>query len=1106
MKKIIQFTGIALLAIFITACENPFWPDINFGTDPETPVFDKQPNGNEDLEGLEGVYYFKDTEEPHDLSVIATVNDGGTLTYQWYSYPAGASELATAIENATYDTYTPPVDVEGETYCYVVVTNTLNGKTATAVSNHVKVTVMTYRPDWLHEVAITITAPKKGDTPDINPIIVENTKGMTLGSVVWSSAEGIITAPFVPSTVYTVEINLEAPDDILFAPAHFMTIPKINGIVIPLEDLTETSDRKKLTLILTFAATEAKGVKKLEIIHQPRLTYTHGDTLDLSELKIKLEYDDDTDEELDYADFDSIISVSLLSNTVSNSTVLSHTNHNTQKIAISCEGINGTITEYTDALTVNKAVILGAAIGVTAPVTGVVPNATASGGTSNFSVSNVTWTPNETPFRGSTAYTASVTLTAEDDYTFTGGLTDARINGFAVSASPNNGSTATLSYAFPDTTAATVDSLTVVNQPQLEYTHNTQLDLSGLTIKINYSDSTSSDDIHFANFPAGITVSFEHGLVLDRSTHNNQSITITHTDSGKTGTTNIIVINEVSITGTVNIAIDVPDVGNTPDTNARYTGHFSAVVTWEPSHNPFQSGIGYKVNMELTPHANYVFAEGFTPTINGTSVYVDERSASLLKISHTFPIIGVTIIETITVITQPTKRSYTHGETLDLTGLVVRVTYNNQPTKDITSYADLADELITVSPSHGDLLTHVGNGGKPVVISRGLITDNTDNLTVAQRALTINSATAGKVYDGYNNATGVTITLTGMIDEDINEGISASSITSAYTGVNAGTNTISVTAVTLTSNNSGAADAAWRNYTVTVPATLSVAGITPRPVTITPNPGQGKVYNNAADHDLPVPALTFTPSTSIISPNTESGVLRRASGENVGDYAINLGTLSWGSNYTLSLSATPVNFTIRQATGSGINAYTLSATHNSITTSALSLTTATGQPIEYAYSMVNTLPTTGWTNLSGSTATISGLNQGTEYFVFVRAQNSTNYEAGTAVVRSIRTTTQLTNITINFNPNADIALTATPGNIVISRSANTQQTFTLEGAAYTSIQWKINGVPVTGATGSSFTLRGQDFNQFTPVNSQLYVEVVRGGITYNLTIPFRVNP
>src|SRR5262249_24993220 len=92
-------------------------------------------------------------------------------------------------------------------------------------------------------------------------------------------------------------------------------------------------------------------------------------------------------------------------------------------------------------------------------------------------------------------------------------------------------------------------------------------------------------------------------------------------------------------------------------------------------------------------------------------------------------------------------------------------------------------------------------------------------------------------------------------------------------------------------------------------ATLTVNA---RPVTITPNSGQGKTYGTTD------PTLTYTSSESLLSGNSFSGALSRAAGENVGNYVIGLGDLSAGSNYALSLSATPVTFavTAKQLTGS----------------------------------------------------------------------------------------------------------------------------------------------------------------------------------------------
>src|SRR5215203_2198008 len=85
------------------------------------------------------------------------------------------------------------------------------------------------------------------------------------------------------------------------------------------------------------------------------------------------------------------------------------------------------------------------------------------------------------------------------------------------------------------------------------------------------------------------------------------------------------------------------------------------------------------------------------------------------------------------------------------------------------------------------------------------------------------------------------------------------------------------------------------------PATLTV---NPKSITITPNSGQSKVYGSAD------PTLTYSASPGLESGDNFTGALARASGNNVGNYAINLGTLSAGGNYNLSLSATPVNFEI----------------------------------------------------------------------------------------------------------------------------------------------------------------------------------------------------
>lgn len=73
------------------------------------------------------------------LKADASVADGGTLTYQWYSSDSPTTDSGTAIEGATNATYEAKVEAGKTKYFYCVVTNTndnVNGnKTASATSN-----------------------------------------------------------------------------------------------------------------------------------------------------------------------------------------------------------------------------------------------------------------------------------------------------------------------------------------------------------------------------------------------------------------------------------------------------------------------------------------------------------------------------------------------------------------------------------------------------------------------------------------------------------------------------------------------------------------------------------------------------------------------------------------------------------------------------------------------------------------------------------------------------------------------------------------------------------------------------------------------------------
>ena len=84
--------------------------------------------------------------------------------------------------------------------------------------------------------------------------------------------------------------------------------------------------------------------------------------------------------------------------------------------------------------------------------------------------------------------------------------------------------------------------------------------------------------------------------------------------------------------------------------------------------------------------------------------------------------------------TQP-KLNYVEGSAtegkLDLSKLVVTLTDKNGNTQDVP-FSKLGEYGITANPANGTDMTVDGNNGKPVVLTKGKLTANTDNLTVTK--------------------------------------------------------------------------------------------------------------------------------------------------------------------------------------------------------------------------------------------------------------------------------------------------------------------------------------------------------------------------------------
>ncbi|MBO9202824.1 MULTISPECIES: MBG domain-containing protein [Niastella] len=170
--------------------------------------------------------------------------------------------------------------------------------------------------------------------------------------------------------------------------------------------------------------------------------------------------------------------------------------------------------------------------------------------------------------------------------------------------------------------------------------------------------------------------------------------------------------------------------------------------------------------------------------------------------------------------------------------------------------------------------TYTINQGSLALSSNYTITYNANDLAITPLAIAITADTKTKVYGNADPALTYIYT-PALIGSDAFSG----SLTRTA-GENIGNYTINQGSLVLSSN-----------YTTTF--TNNNLLITPRPVTVTAT-GQSKTYGDAD------PALTYTFAPALAFSDVFTGSLSRASGENVGIYAIGQNTLTLGNNYQLT--------------------------------------------------------------------------------------------------------------------------------------------------------------------------------------------------------------
>ena len=260
-------------------------------------------------------------------------------------------------------------------------------------------------------------------------------------------------------------------------------------------------------------------------------------------------------------------------------------------------------------------------------------------------------------------------------------------------------------------------------------------------------------------------------------------------------------------------------------------------------------------------------------------------------------------------------------------------------------------------------------------------------LTITPKPLTITAGSDTKVYDG-TALTKNTYTSDGLMAGDVIESVT---ITGSQT--NAGSSYNVPSAAVVKKGN----EVVTANYNIIYNnGTLT---ITPKTLTVTAD-AKTKAYG---EDD---PALTYT-SEGLINEDALTGALTREPGENVGEYAINIGTLTAGDNYTIdytgasltitkvSLTITAKNNTITYGDAPANNGVTYEGFVNSETASVLGGELA----YEYSYTQYGDIGNT-------YTITPTGLTSGNYDITFV---------AGTLTVNAKEVGIDWDNIAFTYN-------------------------------------------------------------------------------------------
>ena len=328
---------------------------------------------------------------------------------------------------------------------------------------------------------------------------------------------------------------------------------------------------------------------------------------------------------------------------------------------------------------------------------------------------------------------------------------------------------------------------------------------------------------------------------------------------------------------------------------------------------------------------------------------------------------------------------------------------------------------------------------------------------------------------------------------------------------------------------------AGSNYTITYVSKDFV--ITAKPIIVTADASQTKVYGTAN------PVYSYTVSPSLVSGDSFTGTLTRTTGENIGNYAITQGSLSAGSNYTISyvskdftITAKPITVTADASqtkvygTTDPVFAYTVSPSLVSGDSFTGALTRVAGENVGVYAITQGTLNAGGNYTImfNGSDFTITKADQvitwnqtlglgciGETSLVMTAVSNSglaVNYTSSNPTIASVAnnslffqnygsatiTASQSGNMNYNAAPNVVLPVVTSQPNLIRKQFENIIF-FDNSSRSFKAYSWYKNGVLVPGQTS-------QYFKESGALNGTYYAVATKLDGTLITTCPLTLSP